>query len=268
MGDILLPGLRDRRLAASDETISVSNGRIYGRGSVARAQGAARSGLRRDRPLGQIRAIILHQTAGRSFLRGSTIFVNGSAHFFRYRSPYLSRRTTPEVSADRNIRSDHPMDQIAAHFVVLNDGTIFYTHDVEFIIASAGGRFGIDIEFAGRFPCTGTPPTEPSGRLSTRAIQAGRQLIRALTEQIRSITNIHPHGQVQRYDRQGRCGGPESENLADKWTSCPGPDIWVNVGEWAARNLRVQCDDPGSAGYQNNTISPAQSNEAYDQGIH
>jgi len=155
------------------------------------------------------------------------------------------------------------LDRIASHFVILNDGTVYYTHDVEFIIASAGGRLGIDIEFAGRFPCTPTPPRDARLRLTVQAIRSGRRLVQALRRQISSITHIHPHGQVQRYDRQGACGGPGSANLADKWTSCPGPDVWVNVGQWAAGQGLI-CDTT-PAGYQNNTIAPAQANSAYNQ---
>ena len=118
--DIQLAGLRDRRVAAAEETISVAGARIYGRGSSARLRGAQ---LARgtDRRPDSIRVIVLHQTAGRSFLPSTRAAYPGDA------------------AADRNVGSDHDIDRISAHFVVLSDGTIFYTHDIEYIVNSAGG---------------------------------------------------------------------------------------------------------------------------------
>ena len=62
---------------------------------------------------------------------------------------------------------------------------------------------------------------------------AGRRLVGALKAQIPSIVRIHPHGQVQRRDRGGQCGGLGTRNVCGKLLSCPGPDVWMNVGEWA-----------------------------------
>ena len=53
-----------------------------------------------------------------------------------------------------------------------DDGTVFYTVDVESMSGSAGGRHGIDIEFAGRF--------DAHRRLAPAAIRAGRNLLRAM----------------------------------------------------------------------------------------
>ncbi len=256
--DISFVGLRDRRVAASNEITSVAAAAIYGRGSAARTGGAAQA-RRTDREPKTIRAIILHQTGSPvTFLAGT-------------------RQAPPGAGTDRDVASDHRIDRITAHFVVLQDGSVFYTHDVEYILNDAGGRLGIDIEFAGRFGSDTAPAA--AGRLTKQAIRAGRKLVSALKQAIPSITHIHPHGQVQTRDRQGRCGGPGSANVADKLHSCSGPDVWVNVGEWAAMpgaalgrggpargGLNLVCDST-LPGYQNNTISARQRNLAYDQRV-
>lgn len=90
-------------------------------------------------------------------------------------------------------------------------------------------------------------------RLPPASIRAGRNLLRALhdiryrpvEEERLIIRSIHPHGQFK----------------ADKVNSCPGLDIWVNVGDWAIREfgwtLRRTGDDE--------EISRHQSNPAYRQ---
>ena len=119
--DIHCGRLRDRRIAASDETISVAGARIYGRGSVAESRGSQRARIT-DRSPQVINTIILHQTAGRSFL------------------PKTRAAYPLDASFDKSVRHDHAIDRVAAHFVVLNDGMMFYTHDVEFIINSEVGK--------------------------------------------------------------------------------------------------------------------------------
>lgn len=262
--EIDINGLRDRRIAASDETNSVANFPIYGRGSWGRRRGTTRlmrreaycdcagnrckkkygdTGYQRvqcrgdklvrwnrtDRKPSDIKAIILHQTAGRFFLPDT-------------RSAYPT-----QVQRDLRVSHSHAIDRIAAHFVVINDGTIFYTHDIEFVINSAGGGRGIDIEFAGRF--------SNERRLSPHLILAGRMLVSELRRSIPSISHIHPHGQVQKPNRHGRCG---------KLHTCPGPDIWVNVGQWAVQRFHLECNRPLS-GYQNNGISNRQRNTEFAQ---
>lgn len=220
---LVLPQVRDRRVAASEETVSVAGLAIYGTGSRARASGADEA-VGFDRPEDAIRAIVLHQTAGRAFL-GSDL---------------------PPEDRDAEIRSRHRVDRITAHFVVLQDGVVLYTHDIRYTLNDAGGRRGIDIEFAGRFSHT-LEPRPP--RLSPLAIRAGRKLVKQLVRQLPGITHIHPHGQVQR-------GG------AGKLHSCPGPDVWMNVGEWAVTELKLTCE-PTGPGYGDRGISEQQRNEAY-----
>ena len=264
--DIVCAGMRDRRIAASEETVSVRGpeSRVYRTGSVAFTRGAhgARAlgdqPARYDREPGDIRAIILHQTSGASFTTGR------------------AARRLPAEADDARMRSDSRIDQIAAHFVVLQNGTIFYTHDVQYWIDSAGGRQGIDIEVAGSFPASRTP--DPTRRLPEDAIRALRGLITALCQQLPAITHIHPHGQIQSVDIirvDGRrvaaaCGGPDSTNPCDKIISCPGPDIWVNVGQWACQPRPVGLGLISAtplAPYQNNGIQPALANPDYDQRI-
>ena len=226
--DIQLPGiLRDRRVAASDETMSVANLSIYGRGSVARTRGAGRG--RGDRMAAGITTIILHQTYG----------------------PAFTAAALPPPATDGDRASDHRIDRITAHFVVLRGGTIVYAHDVEYMLNDAGGREGIDIEFAGRFPHDLAPPGDPDLRLDPKAIQAARLLLKELKQRIPMLRWIHPHGQVQR----GAHG---------KLHSCPGPDVWMNVGEWAVSALN--CEQP-NAYYPNNGISDRQRNPAYIQRV-
>jgi hypothetical protein len=262
--DIHIPGIRDRRIAASDEYLDGDerlereqfnayrrewnprrphSGRfIYGQGSGPRLAS-------QRRPLGfdvtdfafarepdQITTLVLHSTAGNPFTAADM----------------------PDADQDGSASSDHRLDEIIANFVILEDGTIVYTHDIQHILSVAGGRRGIDIEFAGRFPHSPTI-SEDANRLSHAAIRAGRTLIAYLAKTIPSISHIHPHGQIQRGSRGGRGNG-------GKYDSCPGPDVWVNLGEWAA-NLFGLSSASTESYYPNHGISPRQSNPAYRQDI-
>jgi len=231
--DITCPGLRDRRLAASD----------------------SRQHQRRN---GTIQVIILHSTSGPFFVQPTVVPTARSRHgAARQRGVPIPYPTDP--STDSNVRSYHRLDQIAAHFVVIDDGTIFYTHDIEYLSRSAGGRFGIDIEFAGRF--------SSSRRLSATGVHAGRHLISALKQQVPTITHIHPHGQIQHelMETHQACG-EDTGVRCGKLDSCPGPDIWINVGEWAATQFHLIAQTP-LPNFQNNGISAAQRDRTFDQHI-
>ena len=229
--DITLAGMRDRRIAASDHFISVAGAEIYGRGSHARGRGAR--GAAFDRAPDQITTIVLHQTAGAAIEGGAV------------------------VSPDDRSESHHRIDRIAAHFIVTGDGWPIYLRDVQFILSNAGGRRGIDIEFCGRF---GHDRVPEGRRLAPSAIRAGRNLVRALVEQIPSIRFIHPHGQVQQVESS------DDRDYGSKYHSCSGPDIWVNVGEWAATALGLSTT-PLTGTYQNHGISPLQANAAWRQEV-
>lgn len=231
--DIVCAGMRDRRVAASDSRLHIPRS-------------------------GSIQVIILHSTSGPQFLPTTT--PSPTPRRSRAHEP-RSRRPEPyptDPRTDSVVRSRHRIDEIAAHFVVINDGTIFYTHDVDFLSRSAGGRFGIDIEFAGSF--------NTSRRLTSAAVQAGRNLVTALKTNVTSITHIHPHGQIQHLLMNGQACGASTGVRCGKLDSCPGPDVWINVGDWAARRFRLITETP-LPNYQNNGISEAQRDREFDQRI-
>lgn len=233
-----LPGwIRDRRVAAEDEVTSVAGIPIYGRGSIARRAGPPSvASARFDRGFAAIRAVVLHQTAGATFMS--------------------ERQALPPVERDQRRRSRHRIDRITAHFVVLQSGAVIYTHDVRYILNDAGGRHGIDIEFCGRFANSPSPSGE---RLTSEAIRAGRNLLWSLKSNLSALDYVHPHGQIQAPDNEGR---------HNKLNSCPGPDIWVNVGEWAVRELRLTASPVNTGLYRRDwTVTDRQNNPAYDQGI-
>ena len=231
--DIYAPGLRDRRVAAADVGRTRDGREIYGNGTSARRLSTRRGGrgfdvrtARISRSASQINTVILHQT---------TFFTNDPL---------------PVENLDNDIADDHRLDFVIAHFLVRADGNILYLRDVEHILNSVSGRFGIDIEFEGQY---GHEPTPRPPRLSANATQAGRRLIVSMHDQLPGLRFIHPHGQVQSRGRGKR-------------DSCPGPDVWMNVGEWAVQEFGLTSDTTFSS-YSNHGISPAQRNSAYDRHI-
>ena len=236
--DIVHPNLRDRRLAASDEAISTKNGPIYGLGTSARRAGDRDPDgfdLRRlgtSRTPEMVNTIVLHVTAGNEIMGGAL----------------------PPSATDSDIASRHLVDRVNAHFVVLNDGTIVYARDVLHILNNAGGRRGIDIEFSGRYGLRPNPrrrrpryvaaesPSDALDHLSWYALISSRLLVERLVHTL-PIRFIHPHGQF----------------TAAKRDTCPGPDIWLNVGEWACDHLGVTSHNPARPG----EISAQQRNYAF-----
>lgn len=263
--DIEVVGLRDRRVAASDEYLDgderEERARFEahtGRWDPARPHsgrfifgGGTRPRLASERrPTGfdladhafarepeAITTVVLHSTTGVVF----------------------EESDLPDVDEDAVRTSYHRVDGIIAHFVVLGDGTIVYTHDVQYVLNDAGGRRGVDIEFAGDFP-NARRVRAGARRVTPSAIRAGRTLVAVLAKRyLSNLRFVHPHGQVQR----GRRGGPGN---GGKYDSCPGPDVWVNVGEWAVAELGLTAEET-DAGYPNHGISRRQSNEAYRQDL-
>lgn len=239
--------IRDRRVAAANEWLSTARGSggqfipIYTRSApvyqrhVAAAEAGGGFDIRRVGSLrgdSDIDTVILHVTTGQEF-----------------RSAML-----PSPSSDSNMGSAHTVDRINAHFVVLNDGVILYTRDVGHVLNNRGGRRGIDIEFAGCFGLKPNPrgpsprhvaaldPKESLDRLERRTIEAARALLQSLRDDLR-VRFIHPHGQL----------------TAAKRDTCPGPDIWVNIGHWACDHLGL------STGGRGGEISGQQNNFGYYQ---
>jgi len=236
--DLFVPGMRDRRAAAADETHApgVNGGRpraIFGRGTAARRSSEVLGRRPFDartatvsRTVESINTVVLHQMA------------------VTHDAPL------PDFATDTDITSRHTLDRVIAHFIVRTDGSLIYTHDIENVLNDGGGRRGIDIEFEGHYG----NDREPSGpRLSEAAIRGGRRLLLWLDGFLPGLSHIHPHGQIQ-------------SGSSSKLHSCCGPDVWINVGEWAVRALEWECNTPVST-YTNHGISDRQRNRAYYQRI-
>ena len=233
--DIVLPGLRDRRVAAADENMTRDSRNIYGRQTGARIlsdQSRLRGGrfdVRRAALPPRIRlinTIVLHQTT------------------------FFCADALPTDNFDSRIESSHRLDAVIAHFIVRTNGVVIYTHDVEHVLNSVSGRHGVHIEFEDAY---GHDQQPQGARLSVEAILAGRRLIAALIGALPCLQYIHPHGQIQ-------------QDSTAKLHSCCGPDIWVNVGAWAANHMSLICDNT-SVERPNHGISPRQSNPAYDRQV-
>lgn len=231
------PMLHDRRAQAADEMRGVQGEYIYGTGTRARRASESAAGqhgfnaarIGGNRTASRIVTVILHLTGG---------------HTEPGNEPPPGDAVT-----------DAYLDHINAHFVVLNNGNIYYLRDLSHTLNNCGGGTGIDIEFAGRFGLTrgrrpAPDPEDSAGRLSPTAIRSARLLLVRLRAAVPSIGYIHPHGQFQR----------------NKHDTCCGPDVWMNVGEWAAENLHLRTDTPSrfhAHAYTDLGISGQQRNYAY-----
>ncbi len=250
--DIDLPGLYDRRVAAADEYRTRNSRAIYLRdvrrgpdGRVVPVRARRNYDVRTRIPESarrdpeDITRVILHQTG------------------------FISRQALPATSDPTEFRTDdHRLDVVIAHFIVRTSGAIMYTHDVQLVLnGTAALRDSIEIEFEGiynqRSRAHGGGGDEPWGpRVSRAAILAGRRLLTRLRDmstyqpdrsplRLLSIGTIHPHQQFS----------------PDTRPNCPGPDIWVNVGEWAVRRFSWQTTDTR----RGRTISAHMSNALYRQ---
>ena len=163
----------------------------------------------------------------------------------------------PESTDPTAFRTDpenHRLDCIIAHLIVRRNGVIAYTHDVENVLNGTFAlRDSIEIEFEGDYNNEEGPhPRDPRPEL--QQIRAGRFLVQSLVRNSAlNIGTIHPH---QQYSPGSR-------------PNCPGPDIWVNVGEWAVNNvktknnLNLQTITGTSRRGRPQTISNHMSNQAY-----
>lgn len=244
-----IPGvkLNDRRIAASDEYRTRNRRAIYlhdiirgpsigtSRGEVIRQPRQRGYDIRtshlRRRDLTTIRRVILHQTG--EMLAGPTLF------------------PSPDFRED-----NHRLDVVIAHFVIRSTGEVLYTHDAQLVLnGTAALRDSIEIEFHGSFnnhnfrrSQTELQVAEQDDRVDPVQLLAARNLLRWLAYSSgMAITSIHPHQQYS----------PESR------PNCPGPDIWVNVGEWALREF----DWNTNTGRRGRVISERISNPLFSQNI-
>ena len=167
---------------------SVTAPERYSRLIVDRVDSADSSRRVRERDQAGVNALVLHQT---SFSRG-----NGVGSY----------------------------NSVAAHFVILPNGTIVRLHENWFYLNSSNGlnSRSVAVEFVGNFPNeAGRWWRNPSGQehnLSAAQARAGRNLVTYLRRSLR-ITHIFAHRQANRGH-----------------SNCCGPEIWYNVGEWALRS--------------------------------
>ncbi len=130
-------------------------------------------------------------------------------------------------------------DKVTAHYKILPDGTIVFSHDWTTRLPHANkfNAGSIGVEFAGNLPSrpgsTETrhfykPEKFGQDQLTPQQIAAGRSLLTMLSRE--GITHVLAHRQSS-----GSRGND------------PGPDIWVNVGQWAVRQLGLKDGGPGYA---------------------
>jgi len=146
-------------------------------------------------------------------------------------------------------------DGITAHYKILSDGTIIWSHDDNVRLPAAGGlnHGSWSVEFAGNFPSqpgstdprrfyrplpstyldrkTGEQKRHPGmgmDQVTAAQVNSGRFLIAHLM--LRGLRVILAHRQ----------GGPERQND-------PGPDIWYRIAEWAIRYLGLEWGGPDFA---------------------
>ncbi|HEX6041289.1 peptidoglycan recognition family protein [Longimicrobium sp.] len=132
-------------------------------------------------------------------------------------------------------RGDNPAryDDVTAHYAITPNGTILQLHpDAAYLFASNRfNRFSVAVEFAGNFPnrkgSCWKPQKHGCHTVTPRQISAGRCLVRHLVAKL-GITQVLAHRQ----------SSAMREND-------PGPDLWLNVGQWAVDNLGLSDGGPG-----------------------
>lgn len=131
-------------------------------------------------------------------------------------------------------RQDKPIKDywdLSVHFFILADGTIHQNHDENIRCHGSSGfnKRSVAVEFVGFFKKgykrDGTEKWDQGKeafrvRPTTQQIESGRNLVRYLKKAI-GIKYVLAHSQA-----------------ANK--TCPGPEIWYNVGEWAIKSKLVE----------------------------
>jgi hypothetical protein len=146
--------------------------------------------IRQQRAPGDIRAIVLHQTA------------------FSW-------------------KPDNPLwADVRAHFVVRRDGSIVcnFLPTIQMKVGSSHANpFSITVEIEGNYPSDAgkcwKPETYGCNTLASepKLINAARRLIEALKQQYPSITHIYAHRQWEGADGKPNCPGPDIWRAIGRW---------------------------------------------------
>jgi len=243
---INIPGVTfyDRRVAASDEYRTRDRRAIY-------RQDIRRGPVDADHPRGPVLPVPARRgyDVRTSSLRARNL--NTIRRVFLHQTGPIPAPPSIASSPGLDLREDnHRLDVIIAHLIVRRTGEILYTHDFQLVLNGTGGlRDSIEIEFEGSFN-TQEVHTEQQvqaqiDRVGSIQLRAGRLLLQWLNSLAEiPIQTIHPH---QQYSPRTR-------------PNCPGPDIWVNVGEWATRRFNW-----GTLARGGRQISDRISNQLYSQ---
>lgn len=116
------------------------------------------------------------------------------------------------------------LDDVVAHYAVMQDGRVVHLRPVEQALNSVGtDAQAIDIEIVGSYPSLEQILSAPPGAsLPTppyQQIKAAQDLVKWLNR-MRGISEIYCHAQFM----------PKN---------CCGPHLWYNIGKWAIDNLRM-----------------------------
>jgi hypothetical protein len=168
--------------------------------------------IREDRPMSEVRAIVLHQTGFGGW------------------------------------KPDNPLwPKVRAHFVVRQDGTIQCNFDPLKQLrygSNHANPFCITIEHEGNYPNSlgkwweGDKFGKDQLSQSPALVASSRKLIAALKSKY-PITHVYAHRQWDK-DKQ----------------NCPGPDIWLQIGEWGKAELGLKDGGPDWH-YDNGLAIPA-----------
>lgn len=127
--------------------------------------------------------------------------------------------------------------KIKSHFVVRRDGRVQINYDPEVRMttgSNSANKFCVTIEHEGNYPNSNGNFYKPEkfGRSyladAPNQVAASRKLIAALHSFCPKMTAIFAHTQW----------------AADR-ANCPGPDLWLAIGEWGLQNLNLTDGGPG-----------------------
>jgi hypothetical protein len=164
---------------------------------------------------------------------------------------YVPKKTRPLTDIDSLVlhataTSEMSVERywdLSVHFVIPPDGTIHQSHDENIRCHGSNGfnKRSVAVEFVGHFKGGhdrhgnekwNKDNEAPHMMPTTQQIESGRNLVRYLKKAI-GIKYVLAHSQAAK-------------------KTCPGPEIWYNVGEWAINN-KLSAD---GRGIKENTGSP------------